>query len=281
MNRKQFINYIKSPEKLDSDSAFQLESLVKEYPYCQTACILFTLNLYKENNIKYNDQLKVASAYATDRRLLKQLIDSLNNEKHSSEAYGKPVVKNYSNKIDRTKEPPDIENENLLGLINHLKAEVNSFLIQSQKQDDRGRQYATLQNLTDKLEYLLPKHIHPKETEQAIQPGISDYSLEHLKEKTILNENGKLTNSELIDKFIHDEPKIDPVSKSEFFDPIDFAKQSLVDNEEIVSETLAKIYYKQGNLLKAIKIFKKLCLVNPEKSSYFAAQIEKIKKEVK
>ena len=139
MNRKQFINYIKSPEKLDSDSAFQLESLVKEYPYCQTACILFTLNLYKENNIKYNDQLKVASAYATDRRLLKQLIDSLNNEKHSSEAYGKPVVKNYSNKIDRTKEPPDIENENLLGLINHLKAEVNSFLIQSQKQDDRGR----------------------------------------------------------------------------------------------------------------------------------------------
>ena len=102
-----------------------------------------------------------------------------------------------------------------------------------------------------------------------------------MKEKTILNENGKLTNSELIDKFIHDEPKIDPVSKSEFFDPIDFAKQSLVDNEEIVSETLAKIYYKQGNLLKAIKIFKKLCLVNPEKSSYFAAQIEKIKKEVK
>jgi hypothetical protein len=125
MNRKQFINYIKSPEKLDSESAFQLEDLVKEYPYCQTACILFTLNLYTENNIKYNDQLKVASAYAADRRLLKQLIGSLNREKQPLELVNTPVTENYSNKIELTEKPLNPEDGNLIGLINQLKTEVS------------------------------------------------------------------------------------------------------------------------------------------------------------
>ena len=70
MNRQQFINYIKSPEQLNEESLFQLESLVKEYPFFQTAESLLALNLVLENNIKFNDQLKLASAYAADRKLL-------------------------------------------------------------------------------------------------------------------------------------------------------------------------------------------------------------------
>jgi tetratricopeptide (TPR) repeat protein len=39
----------------------------------------------------------------------------------------------------------------------------------------------------------------------------------------------------------------------------------------LVTETLARIYEKQGNLQKAIDAYRKLALKYPEKSAYFAA----------
>ena len=86
----------------------------------------------------------------------------------------------------------------------------------------------------------------------------------------------KLTRKELIDKFIAENPSISR-PKAEFFNPITMAQNSIVDNSEIVSETLAKIYLKQGYSDKAIEIYEKLSLIYPEKSVYFAAQIELIK----
>ena len=86
-------------------------------------------------------------------------------------------------------------------------------------------------------------------------------------------------NKALIDKFIEEEPQISRRVKIDFFDPVDYAKHSLEDHDDIVSETLAETYLNQGNVAKAIKIYQKLCFVFPEKSSYFAARIEMIKKD--
>lgn len=51
---------------------------------------------------------------------------------------------------------------------------------------------------------------------------------------------------------------------------------SLEADDDLVSETLAKIHLKQGNNAEAIRIYKKLILVFPEKKPYFVDQIEKI-----
>ena len=56
-----------------------------------------------------------------------------------------------------------------------------------------------------------------------------------------------------------------------------FAQKSLTENNEIVSETLAQILVKQGSYKKAIQVYERLCLIFPEKSTFFAAQIEKLK----
>jgi hypothetical protein len=50
-----------------------------------------------------------------------------------------------------------------------------------------------------------------------------------------------------------------------------------VTNGEVVTESMAEVWEKQGNKEKAIETYTKLSLLNPAKSSYFAAKIEHLK----
>jgi len=89
----------------------------------------------------------------------------------------------------------------------------------------------------------------------------------------------KLSKTEIIDKFIAENPSISR-PKQEFFNPISAAQESVIDQENIVSETLAMIYEKQGYYEKAISIYEKLKLKYPEKSIIFAAQINALKNKL-
>lgn len=82
----------------------------------------------------------------------------------------------------------------------------------------------------------------------------------------------------LIEKFIKDSPSITR-PKQEFFSPEKAMRKSEVLDFAIATETLAKIYLKQGYPEKAIKVYEQLELKIPEKLSYFAALINKIKEE--
>lgn len=84
----------------------------------------------------------------------------------------------------------------------------------------------------------------------------------------------------IIEKFLKDEPRVSPVKNFTSSQP-DIADKSLLDNDDVISETLARMYLEQGSPHRAIQIYSKLCLLLPEKSSYFAAQIQKIKDNTK
>jgi hypothetical protein len=47
--------------------------------------------------------------------------------------------------------------------------------------------------------------------------------------------------------------------------------------EEIITESMAKVLEQQGKATNAIELYHKLSLLHPEKSAYFAAQIERLK----
>ncbi|MGY3214939.1 hypothetical protein [Mucilaginibacter sp. HD30] len=83
----------------------------------------------------------------------------------------------------------------------------------------------------------------------------------------------------IIEKFIHEEPQIKHPSKAKL-DSENKAKKSSEDRDELVTETLAKIYTEQMLYHKAILTYKKLMLKFPEKSLYFAGQIEQLENKI-
>ena len=85
-----------------------------------------------------------------------------------------------------------------------------------------------------------------------------------------------LKNEDLIDNFINQ--KNDNVQSVKFFKSEEIARKSILSNENLITPTLAKVYLEQGHYNKAIKAYEKLILKYPKKSSFFAAQIEVIKK---
>ncbi len=112
----------------------------------------------------------------------------------------------------------------------------------------------------------------PKEPKQ---PGTQPVFVRHPAENH--NQRQELID-QLIEKFSKDAPKI--IYSPETHDAeANYGADSLEEDPNIVSETLARIYAEQGCSSKAVQMYEILKLHFPEKNRYFAAQIEKLQKE--
>ena len=68
--------YISHPERLDKDTLYELRSLLALYPYFQTARLLLLHNLYLLHDSTFDEELRRASIYITDRKVIFQLVEA-------------------------------------------------------------------------------------------------------------------------------------------------------------------------------------------------------------
>ena len=82
---------------------------------------------------------------------------------------------------------------------------------------------------------------------------------------------------QLLDSFLERMPSISRQTMATPPAPIaPNAYQSVEEDQNLATETLAMIYSKQGNFIAAIEIYRKLCLVFPNKRAYFEAKISQL-----
>ena len=145
----------------------------------------------------------------------------------------------------------------------------------------------TLNNIT-KVEAIIRKGGELKTAEEQLEIGkplefddsenhsFSEWLALTKVKKIERKEQPKTTN--LVDNFLEKGVKISRQKKEVFFKATDVAKESLIENNELVTPTLAKVYLEQEHYGKAILAYEKLILKYPEKSSFFADQIKLINK---
>ena len=85
----------------------------------------------------------------------------------------------------------------------------------------------------------------------------------------------RLSSDEIIDRFLKEENLRIIAQEGEPEEEVQI-RPELEDDDEVVSEELAEIYLAQGLRDRAVAIYRKLSLRNPEKSIYFAELIGKL-----
>ncbi|MBQ6732410.1 MAG: hypothetical protein IJR06_04750 [Paludibacteraceae bacterium] len=118
-----------------------------------------------------------------------------------------------------------------------------------------------------RLEQIMNKAASEKKEQSTVTVVADDANIESVPQ---------LKHHDLIDSFITANPHIKPVGEVSDVETVVLDNTNVTDS--IFTESLAKIYIKQGQYDKAIRIFEKLNLKYPEKSSYFADQIRFLKK---
>ena len=240
MRRENIIDFVQDPSQLDQSSLGELEDLLDSYPWFQTAHLLVAKNHHNIDSIRFHEVLREAAVYAGDRTVLYHLIHT-----------AAPITGSWMDGPEREweKEP--------------TQTQVRELPDPEPVPEDSGEPLTT-------------------GTYQLDTDAIEEYTFtgwfDHF-QSVSTGKPAKTEQEDLIDKFIRDSPGI---PRGEDVPPSDrdLSQASAIDSDSFMTETLARIYERQGLLKKAIYAYEKLSLKYPEKSTYFATQINRIKSQL-
>ncbi len=315
MNKGSFTKILSNPDLVSEETLAWLKEIVDEYPFFQAGRMLLLKNMHELDHIRYNSELKHSAVYIADRTKLFFLLNDIGKEQQEFKENKllidrKPDVVQQVEPIELevSKEPeivPEKEKTsevfaktNVTITDNYLNASddyidepgsahrftfTNPNSRGTKKQDEFEDIVLPAADLLDyestsSTIYALPDLDQVSKVDPNENRSFSDWL--HIMHYTTPEEpkdsKKKKKGMDLIDSFLSQDPKIIP-SAAKKHKNIDLSEQKEDSSDDILSETLAAIYIKQGHKSKAISIFEKLRLKYPEKNAYFARRINELK----
>ena len=315
LNWEEISAYIENPNLCSQNDLQELKGFCDKFPFSQVFPLLYLKVLSEGNHVNFEEELELYAHKITDRVQLYNLLFQNDNvdliaesetmkvnldEKNQKEIN---IVHKKSN--EKNKITPDTENYTEISDTKEEAKELytieNQELIENEQSepilDELDKEILTYSAISsfvfEELEPEIKDSVLP-EFDLTIGDEVDslEINLEFSKESiTNQNNSSEKTFLEWLTKsqtFIENQEDYSSYEvtyiefekpKKEFFSPIKKARESLSEEALPVSETLAKIYSEQGNISKAIDVYKQLCLIIPEKKSYFASQIKSLKKK--
>ena len=304
MNPKEFTYLLQKPQAINLEQTEGVKSIIDEFPYFQSARAIYLKGLKNEGSFKYNQELKTTAAYTTDRSILFDFITSEDFKQNEISQYIKQntgrlneieidvedISVNKKVIIDddlsrQISESSDILDPVLFEPKHKLHNKIAYFDFDTSEDVEEESLYNTPQetSASEILELGKPLEFDKKET-HSFNEWLKLATFNPIKRNENENEDTKQSETttspdknkkfELIEKFIAENPKINPITATS--SKINIAEAQMIQPEELMTETLARIYVEQKNFKKAIQSYKILSLKYPEKSSFFANQIKAI-----
>ena len=312
MNKQDFTYLLAHPEQLTTDQIASVGDIVAHYPYFQPARALHLKGLKAKQSFKYNQELRVTAAYTTDRSIL---FDFITSEAFNQNEISKLIKQNTEVIKDlEVEDVDDISVNKSVFIDDALKQHIKDS--EGILDPELFEKKVSVKNLIDEeatpilvdldvkssdptpeeqLNIGKPLDFHTNESRSftewlnitnfkpiqrpIVEPVIKQEAHTATQTKS-QNQNFKLESAlekklDIIDKFISSYPKISPIKQ--VAPSINLAQTKLVQNDSLMTETLARIYLEQKNYDKAIQSYRILILKYPEKSSFFADQIKAVK----
>ncbi len=248
MKADDFYRIMKEPSLLSEETLPGWKEIIDDFPWFQTARMLYLKNLAVTEDIRFIPELQRMSVYIIDRKKLFMLIEG--------QRYGLQTLLTEEKAAD---------DENQTGF-----SLIDSFLstYEHKKESDADSTLLFRPSVSSDYIYWALSNESMPEEEKTSQP------LQHqeLIDSFIRDEEERPSGSRLSpDDAIEDKPAPESIKGWEDDNP-----ESLDDS--YFTETLARIYVKQKRYDKALQIIKTLSLNYPEKSIYFADQIRFLEK---
>ena len=247
------VRLIEHPELMNKETLYELRNLVALYPYYQTARLLLLQNMYLLHETSFDDELRRAAIYITDRKTLFNLVEASHYH-----------IKTAAEKMEeeaREAQRSEQDNNRTLSIINEYLESTPKDL--QNEDNDAGRKPTPADAAVDYVAYLLKTESQEDKETEADRPQMKGQDLID----SFINDNGGKIQ-------LQDKPTYKPETEDEEEEP---NGQNDYD-EGYFTETLAKIYIKQGRYSKALEIIQRLNLNYPKKNAYFADQIRFLRK---